>query len=156
MTGRSGSGPDQQRPGRAVPELASDRRPCDETKEALERQTATAEILRVISGSITDTQPVFDAIVNSCQRLFNGRTVSLVLPDAGMLKSMSTAYGDFVETESSRPVAPWPLDRDSIGGTCILDSRVIAVPDLAEAVHTSRAQNNLRWNAATGRHCLCL
>ncbi|HEX6528592.1 MAG TPA: ATP-binding protein [Burkholderiales bacterium] len=44
----------------------------NETKEALERQTATAEILRVISGSQASVQPVFEAIVNSAVRLIGG------------------------------------------------------------------------------------
>src|SRR5206468_8987819 len=60
----------------------------NETKEALEQQTSTAEILRVISGSIADTQPVFDAIVKSCQRLFGGKAVALVMPKGDMMESI--------------------------------------------------------------------
>ncbi|MBL0149946.1 MAG: HAMP domain-containing protein [Ideonella sp.] len=46
---------------------------------ALSRQTATAEVLQVISRSVADAQPVFDKILASCQRLFNSSRVGINL-----------------------------------------------------------------------------
>ncbi len=53
----------------------------NETQEALERQTATADVLQVISGSMADAQPVFDKILESCGRLFAGVGQTLNLLD---------------------------------------------------------------------------
>ena len=49
----------------------------NETREALERQTATAEILRVIASSPSDVQPVFEAIAASSNRLIGGFSTSV-------------------------------------------------------------------------------
>jgi GAF domain-containing protein/CheY-like chemotaxis protein len=103
----------------------------NETQDALERQTATAEILRVISGSVTDTQPVFDAIVQSCQRLFAGKAVALIFPKGDVLHS--AAYSsDQGDQRGAEVLRDWPLDRESGAGACILDSRVINVADTEE------------------------
>jgi GAF domain-containing protein len=104
----------------------------NETRQALEQQTTTADILRVISGSITDTQPVFDAIVHSCQRLFGGKAVALALPRGSMIESVAFA-SDGREMLEGGFLKPWPLDRGSGAGTSILESRVVAVADTAQA-----------------------
>ena len=104
----------------------------NETTQALEQQTTTADILRVISGSITDTQPVFEAIVHSCQRLFGGKAVALALPRADMIESVAFA-SDAATTGEGGFLKPWPLDRGSGAGTCILESSVIVVEDTVTA-----------------------
>src|SRR5436309_754730 len=57
----------------------------NETKEALEQQTATADILKVIASSPSDVQPVFEAIVGSAKRLLGGYGSSLYRVVDGML-----------------------------------------------------------------------
>jgi signal transduction histidine kinase/HAMP domain-containing protein len=97
----------------------------NETKEALEQQTATAEILRVISGSPTDTQPVFDAIVKSGVHLLGGLDVSLRLVKGDQI----------VAVASSLPIPsggnPSPLNDDRfVSSRSILRREVVQVPDV--------------------------
>ena len=57
-----------------------------ELRDAREQLTTTSEILEVIRNSLNDTQPVFDAIVQSGVRLFPGAAVSIALVENGMVQ----------------------------------------------------------------------
>ena len=54
----------------------------DETRETLERQTATSEVLQVISGSMADPKPVFEKILDSCERLFGDEHAGVGRPSS--------------------------------------------------------------------------
>ena len=91
----------------------------NETKEALEQQKASAEVLQVISGSMADAQPVFDKIAQSCRHLFDGHYVGLfALGDDGLLHMKSTvgysATGHSAGAAlgaSTGACAPWTICR---------------------------------------------
>ena len=105
-----------------------------ERDEALERQTATAEILGAISGSPTDTQPVFDAIVQSGLKLFPGAATTIVLPDGDQMQAVAIADKDSKREKAWRRRFPSVLDRTQMHGTAILDCKVIDFPDVKEHV----------------------
>src|SRR6266540_3230778 len=100
----------------------------NETKEALDQQRASGEVLTAISSSIADTKPVFDAITQSCQRLFAGHLVGLsVVRDDGML-DIGAYKGPGAELW--KKYYPRPLARDTVTGTAILDRKVVAYADV--------------------------
>jgi PAS domain S-box-containing protein len=103
-----------------------------EVTEALERQTATAEVLRVISTLPTDLGPVLSAIVTTCRRLFQGRAAALVLPRGDMLEAAAFADDATAAGPGGGFLQPWPFDRLSAAGTSILENRAIAVTDTAQ------------------------
>ncbi|SDE74118.1 GAF domain-containing protein [Ruegeria marina] len=84
-----------------------------ETNEALERQTATAEVLEVISNSVEDAKPVFEKILDSCQRLIPCRDLSILTLDEGGLAVLGAARGP-VGTASAREYKPKPVDQTII------------------------------------------
>ncbi|MBV9891751.1 MAG: GAF domain-containing protein, partial [Rhizobacter sp.] len=100
----------------------------NETKEALEQQTATAEVLQVISGSVADARPVFDAILLSCERLFGGRRVAItIVGDDGLVHL--GAYRGPMPDEFAKAF-PVPLSMESGTGTAILRRGVLQYPDV--------------------------
>jgi signal transduction histidine kinase len=96
----------------------------NETKEALERQTATAEILRVISSSPTDIQPVLEAVVHNAAHLCGANDVVIRLLDGDVHHGVAH-YGPIPI------VGPLPL-RGSIAGRAMLDRKTVQIEDLLD------------------------
>ena len=110
------------------------RQRTDDLSEALQQQSATSEILEVISNSPTDSQPAFDAIVRSGLKLFPSAVIAISLPDgADKVKVAAIDGADRADLEALRARYPLPLSREYITSTAILDRREL---DFADARDT--------------------
>jgi signal transduction histidine kinase len=101
-----------------------------ELSEALDQQTATGEILRVISGSPTDVQPVFDAIAASAMRLCNGLHGAVFRYDGARLHF--AAHSNFTPEAlaAEQQLFPMAPTRGMGSGRAILDGVVVHVDDV--------------------------
>ena len=97
----------------------------EELREAMERQVATEEILRVISSSPTSAQPVFETIVQAGQKLFPGATVSIALQDGDKVQVVAIAGPDPADVEAWRKRFPVPLHRETLHGYVILEGETV-------------------------------
>ncbi len=110
----------------------------NETKEALDQQKASAEVLQVISSSMADTKPVFDKILESSERLFEGRNVGVGLVGDDGAIHLRAYHGPgreelerFYPVPLRRSVAGAARPSSSVASSITPTSQAEGVPDYA-------------------------
>ena len=124
----------------------------NETKEALDQQRASGEVLAAISSSIADTGPVFEKILASCERLFAGKVAVINLVGEDGLLRLGAYHGP--GQEKMEELYPMPSDESTATGVAIRRRVVVHFPDIErdEAVppHARAVWNAMGIKAAIG------
>ena len=106
------------------------RQRTDDLSELLEQQVATSDVLRVISSSPTNVQPVFDAIAESAVRLCDGQ-FSFVLRFDGKVMDFASCCGLSAEgLDAFHSILPMPASEDTAGGRAVVRRAVVEIPDV--------------------------
>src|SRR5262249_24313231 len=103
-----------------------------ELTTALDQQTATSEILAVISSSPTDVQPVFDAIVRSAVRLCGALRGNVQRFDGQLLHLVATHNWPPEGLEFAQTRYPRHPNPNTLAGRAVLTRAVVHVPNLLQ------------------------
>ena len=118
----------------------------DDLTESLQQQTATSDVLRVISRSPTNIQPVLDAILETAGRLCESEYALFFRLHDGKyhLAGSNNAKADYIKYLSEHPIS---IDRGTVIGRTAVERHVVHIPDcLADPEYTAHEY------ARTGKH----
>jgi len=131
-----------------------------ETREALEQQTATAEVLQAINSSPGDLAPVFDAMLEKAARICHADSGFVFQLQDG-LNRMVAAFGIPAEYKKFQTHNPIPLGRGTLAGRTVLERRAVHIVDAAAdpGIHPGRSGPDRRsahnaGGAADPRRCI--
>ena len=108
-----------------------------QVSEALEQQTATAEVLRVIASSPADLQGVLDAVARNAGNVCGADDALIWRLDDGLMRR-AAAFGPIATTQHA--FAPGPPTRESAIGRAILDRTTVHVHDMAAELESEYPQ----------------
>ena len=119
----------------------------NETKEALERQTAVSDILKVISSSPTDIQPVLDSIASSAARFAAAEDASVLLVRGDVIVPFAH-YGPLAMPSAT------PLNRRSVTGRAILDRDTMHSANVTANDEYPQSNENSQRDGGTGQRAV--
>ena len=100
-----------------------------ELNEALQRQTAMSEVLKVISSPIFDLQTVLNQLVETAMHLCEADSANIWRPEGGVLKLAASCghSSDFKEFAAKNPITP---GRGTVSGRVVLEGKTIHIADV--------------------------
>ena len=123
----------------------------EETKEALDRQIATASILSVISGSPTNVDPVFEAILENASQLCGSQLGAIFRYDGMLLHIAATKNWSPEAVAGSAQSWPRPPDHRTTSGRAVLTKDVVIHEDtLADPAYDHDSVRRGGWRRMLG------
>ena len=130
VTRKRGSAPKAgHRRSSASPHETELARVVRERDEALEQQAAISDILRIISNSPNDVQPVLDAVAQHAARICEAQVVDIAIVDNQGFRFVAS-FGEMGRLSRGESV---PLDRSTVTGRAICDLQSVQIADVQSA-----------------------